>query len=95
MFADMLPPPTFCLDWYLLPWPASVIVPLALSAALITFFLYMARRVRIGWKFLLLALCLFLFVLADCIVYGTLVGSRRPQPPPRHVSPESSDAPKD
>ena len=69
MFADVPPPPSFCLDWYMVGWPASLIIPCALSASLITMFLVLARRGRPWRNVLIVGFCIFLFVLADYTVY--------------------------
>src|SRR5438309_11899508 len=69
MFADALPHPTYCADWYMIGWPASWIVPLALSASLVTLFLFVARRGRPWQSVATLVGCVVLFVLVDYVVY--------------------------
>ncbi len=69
MFADLLPHPTFCADWYMVGWPASLIVPLSLTASLVTLFFVVARRGRPLRSVLVLVACVFLFFVADYVVY--------------------------
>lgn len=69
MFADVPPLLTYCADWYMLGWPASVVVPCALSASLITLFLVVARRARPLWRFVTLVFCVSLFIVADYVAY--------------------------
>ncbi len=71
MFADVLfpPDPTYCADWHMIGWPASLIVPLALTASLVTFFIFLARRDRPWRTVAVLVICAAVFVAADCIVY--------------------------
>src|SRR2546425_1215913 len=69
MFADSLPPLTYYADWDMVGWPASLIVPLALTASLITLFFLVARRDRPWRSVAVLVLCVALFVAADYVVY--------------------------
>jgi small-conductance mechanosensitive channel len=71
MFADVLfpPDPTYYADWYMIGWPASLIVPLALTASLVTFFLFLARRKRPRRTVAVFILCAVVFVAADFAVY--------------------------
>jgi hypothetical protein len=88
MFADALPPRTYWFDWHMAGWPASWIVPCALFASLIALFLVVARRARPKWTFLTLLLCVFLFVVADYVVYEVGYHNqhlwRIARDPPRH-----------
>ena len=68
-FADILPPRTYFMDWHMVGWPASLIVPCALSASLIALFLVTARRNRPWRSLTVFALCVSLFFLADFVVY--------------------------
>ena len=69
MFADLLPPRTYCMDWHMIGWPASLIVPCALSASLIALFLITARPNRPWRRLAVLAICVSLFFLANFVVY--------------------------
>src|ERR1043165_936284 len=69
MFADAIMPPTYVNDWHMAGWPASVIIPCALSLSLITLFLVVVRRARPLWSFLTLVFCIIIFMVADYVVY--------------------------
>jgi hypothetical protein len=86
MFADLHPPPTYCADWYMAGWPASLIVPLALTAALIAMFFYVARRDRPWRSTAALVLCVGLFVAADYVVYVIGCNFQTPWRTPRYPS---------
>jgi hypothetical protein len=74
MLADVLPPPTFCLDWYMVGFPGSIIALLAVVASLVALFLVLKRPGRMVRNIVLLALCIVLFVAIDFAVY--LLGCR-------------------
>jgi CDP-diglyceride synthetase len=69
MFADLLPPPTFCMDWYMVGWPASLIVPCALSASLVAIFLLSRRPGSTRRNVLIMVVCIGVFIAADVGVY--------------------------
>lgn len=96
IFADVLPPPTFCMDWYMLPWPASLIAPIAVIASLIALFFLVKRPGRIGRNLFVLVVCLGLFFAIDFAVYlfgVNFQGAWRSPRPPRQfpVSPISDE----
>jgi hypothetical protein len=77
MFADLLPSPTLVFDWYTLGFPAGLIACLAVAASIIALGVVLARyRFR---TYVIIPLCLVLFVAADLVIY--VIGVNLPRPP--------------
>ena len=88
MFGDILLPPTGCLDWYMIGSPACGIVFLSVAASLIALFFVLARQRQRARNIKLLAVCAFLFIAIDLVVYAIgynfpQLSRRQPPRPPR------------
>jgi hypothetical protein len=59
LLADIPPPPTFVIDSLYLGWPLGPIVGLALAAAAVTAFIWLARRGVRKWVAVLLCLLVY------------------------------------
>ena len=91
MFADVLVPPTFVFDWYVLDAPFGVMAFLSVTAGLISLFFLLVSRRMVRNKAMAILVCVGLFVLADLFVYA--IGSTRPRRPRPDREPPAATQP--